>query len=130
MPVGCGRTCTCQSPIVGLHLIIMSQSTDSASASHFESIYSAALDAYKKRTKQDLASHPLLPRLQSCDSAHAVIALLRDQIPVFSQSQSSDDRVSKWLIPTVNVLYAFSLALSEGVGLVNIILSFSPRHWL
>ena len=91
----------------------------SASSSRFESIFNSALDAYKSRTKQDLSSHPLLPALQSCDSAGAIITVLRRQIPAFSQSQSSDDSLSKWLIPIVNVLYVFSAALGEGVGLVN-----------
>jgi len=100
------------------HSLIMSH-TASASSSRFESIFNSALDAYKIRTKQDLPSHPLLPALQSCDSADAIITVLREQIPAFSQSQSSDDRLSTWLVPTVNVLYAFSDALGEGVGLVN-----------
>jgi len=98
----------------------------SASSSRFESIFNSALDAYKIRTKQDLSSHPLLPALQSCDSAGAIITVLRRQIPAFSQSQSSDDSLSKWLVPTVNVLYAFSAVLGEGVGHVNTT-AFLPR---
>ena len=102
------------------HSFIMSHTASaSASSSRFESIFNSALDAYEKRTKQDLPSHPLLPRLQSCNSADAIIAVLREQIPAFSQSQASNDRFSTWLIPTVNVLCAFSAALGEGVGLVN-----------
>jgi fungal STAND N-terminal Goodbye domain len=103
----------------------MASTSTSASASRFESIFNSALDAYRKRTRQDLASNPLLPSLQSCDSPDAIINLLRDQIPAFSQSQTSDDRVSKWLIPTVNVLYSFSAVLGEGVGLVNSLVPFS-----
>jgi hypothetical protein len=102
--------------------------SQSASASRFESIFTSALDAYKKRTKKDLASHPLLAKLQSCDSADAIITLLREHIPAFSQSQSSEDRFSNCLIPTINVLCAFSAALGEGVGLVNTAVSSSaPR---
>jgi hypothetical protein len=103
--------------------------SQSASASRFESIFSSALDAYKKRTSQDLASHPLLPRLQSCDTPGAIITLLREQIPAFSQSQSSGDRFSSCLVPIVNVLYVFSATLGEGVGLVNIaaFLLWGPR---
>jgi hypothetical protein len=102
--------------------------SQSASASRFESIFTSALDAYKKRTKKDLASHPLQTKLQSCDSADAIITLLREQIPAFSQSQSSEDRYSNCLIPTINVLCAFSAALGEGVGLVNTTVSSSaPR---
>jgi hypothetical protein len=109
--------------------ITMSQSAStSTSASRFESIFASALDAYTKRTRKDLSSHPLLTKLQSCDSADAIITLLREQIPAFSQSQSSEDRFSNCLIPTVNVLCAFSAALGEGVGLVNTTVSSSvPR---
>ena len=91
----------------------------SASSSHFESIFNSALDAYKIRTRQHLSSHPFISSLQACDSPDAVLAVLREQIPAFGQSQSGDERFSKWLIPTVNVLYAFSATLIDGVGLVN-----------
>jgi hypothetical protein len=90
------------------------------SQSNFVSIFNAALESYKRKTKKDLASHPLLPSLQSCDSPEAVLTVLRDQIPAFSQSQNGDDGLTKWVAPTVNVVYAFSAALGQGVGLVNI----------
>ena len=94
----------------------------STSTSHFDfvSIFSAALETYKRKTDKDLTSHPLLPSLQYCDSPEAILTVLREQIPTFSRSQSGDDGLTKWVIPTVNVLYAFSTALGQGVGLVNI----------
>ena len=99
--------------------------------SNYDSIFNAALEAYKRQTKNDLTSHPLLSRLQSsCHSPHAILAALREQIiPIPSeslgaQSQSGDgdgdDRFSRWLVPTVNVLYAFSATLAEGAGVVNV----------
>jgi hypothetical protein len=91
----------------------------SASPSRFQSIFDSALDAYKKRANQDLASHPLLTRLQSCDSADAILTLLQDQLPVRGQSEGADDGLAKLLMPTLNVLYAFSATLAEGVGIVN-----------
>ena len=95
-------------------------SPTSTSQSNFVPIFNAALETYKRKTKKDLASHPLLPTLQSCDSPEAILTVLREQIPAFSQSQSGDDALTKWVTPTVNVLYAFSAALGQGVGLVNI----------
>jgi hypothetical protein len=92
----------------------------STSQSNFASIFNAALESYKRKTKKDLASHPLLPSLQSCDSPEAILTVLREQIPTFSQSQNGDDGLTKWVTPTVNVLYAFSGTLGQGVGLVNI----------
>ena len=92
----------------------------STSHSNFTSIFNAALETYKRKTKKDLASHPLLPTLQSCDSPEAVLAVLREQIPGFGQSQNGEDGLTKWVAPTVNVLYSFSDSLGQGVGLVNI----------
>ena len=90
------------------------------SQSNFMPIFNAALETYKHKTKNDLASHPLLPTLQSCDSPEAILTVLREQIPAFTQSQNGDDALTKWVTPTVNVLYAFSSTLGQGVGLVNI----------
>ncbi|KAI9447183.1 hypothetical protein BJY52DRAFT_1228423 [Lactarius psammicola] len=77
-----------------------------------------ALKAYKQQTKRDLASHPLATRLQSCDSPRAIIAMLRAQFQTFDRTQIANERWTKWLDPTVNVLYAFSATLGNGVGLV------------
>ena len=92
----------------------------STSRSNFASVFNTALEMYKRKTKEDLASHPLLLSLQSCDSPDAILAVLRQQIPAFSRSQSGDDGLTKWVTPTVNVLYSLSATLGEGVGLVSI----------
>src|SRR6266436_1993872 len=92
----------------------------STSNSNFVSIFNTALKSYKHKTKKDLTSHPLLPRLQSCESPEAILTVLREQIPAFNQSQNGDDRLTKWVSPTVNVLYAFSATVGQGVGLVCI----------
>jgi hypothetical protein len=94
----------------------------STSPSNFVSIFNTALETYKCKTKKDLASHPLLPSLQSCGSPEAVLTVLREQIPGFSESQNNDDGLTKWVTPTVNVLCAFSATIGGGVGLVNITL--------
>ncbi|KAH9060260.1 hypothetical protein EDB87DRAFT_623194 [Lactarius vividus] len=100
----------------------MSQTTSTAAASsRFQLIFNAALKSYQKQTKKDLTTHPLASQLQSCDSTSAIFAVLQEQVHEFDQAHSSDERLTKWLIPTVNVLYAFSAAVSEGIGLV-----FSP----
>ncbi|KAH9020702.1 hypothetical protein EDB84DRAFT_561724 [Lactarius hengduanensis] len=93
----------------------------SASSSNFESIFGTAVQAYKKRTGQDITSHPLASWLKTCDSPDAILAVLQAQVQEFDQFRRDDERLTKWLNPTVNVLYAFSATLGEGVGLV-----FSP----
>ncbi|KAH9031833.1 hypothetical protein EDB84DRAFT_164236 [Lactarius hengduanensis] len=87
------------------------------SSTDFETIFEAALQAYNKQTKKDLASHPLATELQSCDSPGAILSILRTQVQAFDRSQSADEKLTRWLDPTVNVLYAFSAILGEGVGL-------------
>ncbi|KAH8988181.1 hypothetical protein EDB86DRAFT_2060394 [Lactarius hatsudake] len=100
----------------------MSHTTSAAAASsRFQLIFEAALKSYQKQTKKDLIAHPLASQLQSCHSTSAILAVLQGQVQEFDQAHSGDERLTKWLIPTVNVLYAFSAAVSEGVGLV-----FSP----
>jgi hypothetical protein len=101
--------------------IIMSHSpSTSARPPNFISVFIVALDVYRKRTKQDLALHPLFPILQACDSPDEILAVLREQIPEFAESQNSDGWFTKWLVPTANVLFVFSSMLGEGVGLVCI----------
>jgi hypothetical protein len=93
-------------------------SSSSSSSSNFQLIINNALDAYKRRTKNDLLAHPLAVKLQSCKTPSAILAVLQQQIQGLDQSRSSDDRWTRWLDPTVNVLFALSATLGEGVGLV------------
>ena len=91
----------------------------STSSTNFEAIFSAALEAYNKKTKKDIASHPLATQLKSCDSSSAILAILRTQVQTFDQFQSANEKWTKWLDPTVNVLFAFSATLGNGIGVVN-----------
>jgi hypothetical protein len=95
-------------------------SSSSASESRFQTIFQSALKSYQKETKTDLLAHPLASQLQSCDSNTAILALLQEQVREFDKLHCSDERLTKWLGPTVNVLCAFSAAVSGGVGLVSI----------
>ena len=88
------------------------------SPTNFETIIAAALEEYKRKTKKDIASHPLAAELKSCDSPSAILAILRAQAQTFDKSQTTDERLTKWLDPTVNVLYAFSAVVGDLAGLV------------
>jgi hypothetical protein len=125
------RAPTCRHPLRIIHpspttvstlfsrSIMSTGPSTSTSQSNFTSVFNASLESYKRKTKNDLASHPLLPSLQSCESPEAVLTVLRDQVPAFSESQSCDDGLTKWVTPTVNVLHSFSDTIGQGVGLVN-----------
>ncbi|KAH8992306.1 hypothetical protein EDB86DRAFT_3244437 [Lactarius hatsudake] len=96
----------------------MSQApSTSTSSSNFQSIFNAALKAYEKKTKKDLLAHPLAAQLQACNSPADIIGVLQDKVKELDQSRSADERLSRWLNPTIEVLYAFSATLGEGVGL-------------
>lgn len=92
----------------------------SALPHNFDAIFNRALDTYKKRTKQDLRSHPLYSRIEACASPDAILTILREQFTEFSQSRNTDVRFTEWLGPTVNVLYVSSGMLGEAAGLVCI----------
>ncbi|KAI9455953.1 hypothetical protein BJY52DRAFT_1278384, partial [Lactarius psammicola] len=86
---------------------------------NFDTIFRVALEAYKKQTKKDITSHPLAAQLKSCDTPRAILDVLRSQVQVFDQAQGlDDDKLTKWLDPTVNVLFAFSMTLNNVIGLV------------
>ena len=93
-------------------------SSSSSSSSKFQLIINNALDTYRKRTKKDPLTHPLAVRLQACDTPAAILTILREQIHGLDQSHRDDERWSKWLDPTVNVLFAFSTTIGAGVSLV------------
>jgi hypothetical protein len=92
----------------------------SSSSSNFQSVFNVALEAYEKKTKCKLLSHPLAARLQSCDSPVAISSVLQDLIQQFDRRRSGDERLTNWLNPTVNVLYAFSDFIGQGVGFVSL----------
>ena len=93
--------------------------TAASSESPFEAIFRAALKSYRKQTKQDLLTHPLATQLQSCESTTAILVILQDQVREFEKNSDGDERLTKWLGPTVNVINAFSAAVSGGVSLVS-----------
>ena len=67
----------------------------------------------------------LMAQFQTSTSPTDALAVLRTQVQQFELSTSGDDKLTKWLSPTVNVLYAFSSAIGAGVGLV----SFTGRYF-
>lgn len=91
----------------------------SSRPSNYQTIFDSALEAYKKKTGKDLSSDPLLQKLEACNSPEAILDLLRAQIPGFGQSQRTNDQLTKWLDPTVNVLSTLSENIGGVVGVVS-----------
>jgi hypothetical protein len=100
----------------------------SSSTSNFQSIFEKALEEYKKKTGKDLTTHPLAAEIRGCDSPEAILDVLEGKANELNRSQSSDERLTKWLKPTVNILNALSATLGQGAGLVS--RRSSPRYLL
>ena len=97
----------------------MSHAIPSTSSSpNFQLIFNNALKAYEKRTKSDLLAHPLVAQLQDCSSLDAILAVIHQQVQQVHQSRGGDESLTKWLDPTVKVLFSLSETLAEGVSLV------------
>ncbi|KAF8487367.1 hypothetical protein DFH94DRAFT_841701 [Russula ochroleuca] len=95
----------------------------SSNSSNFQIIFNNALKVYQTHTKNDILLHPLAAQLQTCDSPRSILAILQEQVQGLDQSRSGDERWTKWLDPTVNVLFAFSATVGAGVSPV-----FSPTN--
>jgi hypothetical protein len=72
-----------------------------------------ALKAYEEKTGKDLASNPLLHRLEACHSSDDIITILGQQILGVDHVQSRDDGMTRWLNPTVVVIHSFSSAMMD-----------------
>ena len=91
----------------------------SSSAPSFQRIFERALEEYEKKTGKDLTTHPLAAQIKGCDSPGAILTVLEGKANELNQSRSSDERLTKWLNPTVNILTALSATLGQGAGLVS-----------
>jgi len=98
----------------------MPQTPDIPPRANYQPIFDSALQAYKKKTGKDLPTTPLFRRLETCRSSDDVISALRQQVPAFDQSGSSNDVLTSWLDPTVKVVNAFSATIGGAVALVSL----------
>ncbi|KAI9432836.1 hypothetical protein H4582DRAFT_2188881 [Lactarius indigo] len=104
--------------IITMSSVSSSLQASSSSTPHFQPIFEKALEEYKKRTGEELTAHPLAAEIKCCDSPDAILAVLEGKADELNQSRSKDDRLTKWLSPTVNILNALSATLGESIGSV------------
>ena len=71
-----------------------------------------ALEVYPKERSP---THPLVTQLQSRDAPSDILSVLQQQVQGLYQSRNGNDRWTKWLDPTINVL-----AFSESGGTVDL----------
>ena len=92
--------------------------TVSSPSSIFFTVLNAALKIYQ--TKHWHLDHPLATQLESCDSAVAILSILRDLVQQFDQSPSLNGRLKNWLRGIVHVLSLFSVTHGEQVRMVSL----------
>ena len=98
-------------------LSTLQASPSGSSTPNFQPIFEKALKEYRKKTGKDLTTHPLAAEINSCDYPDAILSILQGKAS--EVYQRSDERLTKWLTPTVNVLSALSATLGQGVGSVS-----------
>jgi hypothetical protein len=93
--------------------------THQSESARFQAHFEPALRAYEKKAGVSLAQHPLVIKLQNCDSVEAVTGLLQDQARAFGELQGSD-RIMTSIKTTVSMLSKLSSApsLADAFGLV------------
>ena len=100
------------------------QTTSPSNSSNFTKIFDTAVDEYKKLTKEDLRTHPFTTAFDICNTPDTILDVFRGQAQAFDSFRKGDDKLMRWLNPTVQVLFTLSATLGEGIGLVRT--SFLP----
>ena len=95
------------------------QTTRPSPTSNFDLIFDTAVDEYKRLTGLDLRTHPLAAAFDVCNSPDIIVTIFRKQAQAFGRFRKGDGKLLTWLDPTVQVLFALSATLGEGIGLVS-----------
>jgi hypothetical protein len=89
--------------------------------STFQSIFEGASKEYKKKTGQDLRTHPLAAELDQCNSPDGVLDIFRKQADALDRTEERDQTLVEWLDPVVHILYTLSATIGGSVGMVSFI---------
>jgi hypothetical protein len=73
----------------------------------------------KKKTGSDLTNNSLAKELQGCESSEAILDIIQREAKAFDKFRDGDNRLMKWIGPSVGVLYTISATLGQGVGMVR-----------
>ncbi|KAF8269493.1 hypothetical protein EI94DRAFT_954336 [Lactarius quietus] len=69
--------------------------------------------------RQKLDCPPTRGSDKGCNSPEAILTVLEGEADELNRSRNRDERLTKWLNPTVNILSALSETLGQGAGLVS-----------
>ncbi len=78
-----------------------------------------ALDKYTEQTGVNLKDNPFAEHVFHCDSPHAVLQLLQDNVKEFKEYRDKNRKFIDCLNPVVKFVHAFSGVLGEAAGLVS-----------
>jgi hypothetical protein len=96
------------------------QTTGPSDSSNFTQIFDTAVDEYKKLTKEDLRTHPFATAFGVCNTPDTILDVFRGQAQAFHGFREGDEKLMKWLDPTVHLLFTLSATLGEGIDLVSL----------
>ena len=96
-------------------------SSDLSSESNLRSLFEIALREYEKQAGTNLLDDRLIVKLQSCDSADAISAVLHKRAQAFHKFRGDDGKLNRWLKRTVHALHTLSTSgvFGAGVGLLS-----------
>ena len=97
--------------------------------SPYQAIFDNALEQYRRKTGEDLLSHPLYAKLESCHSPTAISTMLRQQFLTLHRPGTDEDNLTTLLHSTVNVISAFSATIGGSIGLVRVRRFLVARPW-
>ena len=89
--------------------------SDLSGASHFKALFEAAFQDYERQMGNTLINHPLIKKLQSCDSVESVTTVLCEQTEASSEIQGKEN-VLKSLKKVLTVLYKLSSTSAVDFG--------------
>ena len=87
-------------------------------SSNFTSIFNTALEEYKRLTGKDLHFHPFAVAFGVCNTPEAILNVFQRQAQAFEKFRA-EDKLMRWLNPTVHVLFRLSAVLGEAIDLVS-----------
>jgi hypothetical protein len=82
-------------------------------SSNFNFIFDAALANYREHTGVDLSRYPFAEKLQSCQSADAILELLQEKVKEFKDFRNGNHKLINCLRPVVQVLHTLSGVLND-----------------
>ena len=103
------------------HFFPISDMSDQPGSAQFRACFDSALQDYEEKTGIMLTKQPVAEKLENCNSAGSITAVLQDQARTFSNSQGSD-RILKLIESVVSILCRLSATAaldSASIGMVR-----------